>query len=150
MSATKHKIFKVKIYDSEKFKLDTAAQTAINKFLAESNNVYVNHSTSILTEDIEEYDSVKTLNRFLVISLVYKDLEGTPMSLTKVSKRTKAVIEKEIEAGEKITEPSLKTEFEKTIHKKTKSIKDKVEITEEIKLNLEEIKSALKQQSNKK
>ena len=138
MSVTKHKTFKIKISDDGKLTLDRAAQNTINNFLAESNNVYVNHSTSILTEDIEEYGSIITLNRFLVISLVYKDLEGTPMSLTKVSKKTKAVIQKEIETGKKITEPALTTEFEKKIHQipKAKSNSVKTEVSKEVKSNL--------------
>lgn len=122
MSVTKHKTFKVKISDDGKLTLDRATQNTINKFLEESNNVYVNHSTSILTEDIDEYGSTKTLNKFLVISLVYKDLAGTPMSLTKVSKKTKAVVRKEIETGNKTTEPALTTEFEKKIRQLTKAI----------------------------
>jgi hypothetical protein len=115
MSLTKHKIFKIKISSDGNFNLDETTQNAINVFLSESNNVYVNHATCVLTEDVDKYGSMQTINKFLVVSLVYKDLEGTPMSLTKVSKKTKAVVQKEVESGTQIIEPLIMTNFEKEI-----------------------------------
>ena len=126
MSLTKHKIFKIKITNSENraLEIDRAALNEINRFLEQSNNVYVNHSITILSEDIEEYGREK---RFLLISLVYKDLDGTPLSLSKVSKETKEAVKKEIESGKKIEEPLSSTEFERRVQKiKTKIGYDEV------------------------
>ncbi len=115
MSVTKHKIFRVKISQDDKLSFDQTIQKEMNTFLSESDNIYVNHSTSILTEDIEEYGQNKTINKFLVISLIYKDLNDTAYSLKNTSKKLKNVVSKEIETGQILSEPSIETDFDKEI-----------------------------------
>lgn len=115
MSVTKHKIFRVKISQDNNLSFDQNIQKEINAFLSESDNIYVNHSTSILTEDIEEYGQNKTINKFLVISLIYKDLNDTTYSLKNTSKKVKKVISKEIESGQILSEPTIETDFDKEI-----------------------------------
>jgi hypothetical protein len=115
MSVTKHKIFRVKISQDSGQSFDETIQKEINSFLFESNNIYVNHSTSVLTEDIEEYGQNKTINKFLVISLIYKDLNDTEYNLNKTSKKLKTVVSREIETGRILTEPSVETDFDREI-----------------------------------
>lgn len=115
MSVTKHKIFRVKISQDDKLSFDQNIQKEINSFLFESDNIYVNHSTSILTEDIEEYGQNKTINKFLIISLIYKDLNDTTYSLKNTSNIVKKVVSKEIETGHILGEPSVETDFDKAV-----------------------------------
>lgn len=115
MSVTKHKIFRVKISKDDKLSFDQNIQKEINSFLFESDNIYVNHSTSILTEDIEEYGQNKTINKFFVISLIYKDLSDTAYSLKNTSSKVKKVVSKEIETGHILGEPNIETDFDKEV-----------------------------------
>ncbi|MDQ3130109.1 MAG: hypothetical protein M3Q99_05035 [Acidobacteriota bacterium] len=115
MSVTKHKIFRVKISQDDKLSFDQNIQKEINSFLFESDNIYVNHSTSILTEDIEEYGQNKTINKFLIISLIYKDLNDTTYSLKNTSNKVKKVVSKEIETGHILSEPNIETDFDKEV-----------------------------------
>ncbi|MCY7345556.1 MAG: hypothetical protein LH614_04980 [Pyrinomonadaceae bacterium] len=115
MSVTKHKIFRVKIFQDDKLSFDQNIQKEINSFLFESDNIYVNHSTSILTEDIEEYGQNKTINKFLIISLIYKDLNDTTYSLKNTSNKVKKVVSKEIETGHILSEPNIETDFDKEV-----------------------------------
>jgi hypothetical protein len=115
MSVTKHKIFRVKISQDDKLSFDQNIQKEINSFLFESDNIYVNHSTSILTEDVEEYGQNKTLNKFLIISLIYKDLNDTTYSLKNTSNKVKKVVSKEIETGLILSEPNIETDFDKEV-----------------------------------
>ena len=115
MSQTKLEIFKIKISDNSKFDFDKKALETINHFLSEENNVYVNHSTSILTEDVEEYGTNKTINRYLVISLIYKDLNASTYNLKNTTQKVKKIVTKEIEDGEIISEPKIETEIDKKI-----------------------------------
>ncbi len=115
MSVTKHKIFRVKISQDSKLSFDETIQKEINSFLSESNNIYVNHSTSVLTEDLEEYGQHKTINKFLVISLIYKDLNDSEYNLNKTSKKIKAVVSREVETGRTLKEPIVETEFDREI-----------------------------------
>ena len=124
MSVTKHKIFRVKISQDNKLSFDETIQKEINRFLSESDNIYVNHSTSILTEDIEEYGSTKTINKFLVISLIYKDLNDTALSLKNTSNKVKKVVSKEIESGQTIKEPNIETDFDKEIRALREKLKN--------------------------
>lgn len=115
MSVTKHKIFRVKISKDDKLSFDQNIQKEINSFLFESDNIYVNHSTSVLTEDVEEYGQNKTINKFLIISLIYKDLNDTTYSLKNTSSKVKKVVSKEIETGHILSEPNIETDFDKEV-----------------------------------
>jgi putative transposon-encoded protein len=115
MSVTKHKIFKVKISEDSNLSLSSDTRKTIDAFLANPNHIYVNHSTSILSEDIEVYGQNKTVNKFLVISLVYKDLNDTGFDVSKTSPKVRQVVSKEIEVGREIEKPNVETEFEKSI-----------------------------------
>lgn len=115
MPTTKHKIFKIKVSDDGKFTISKTVENTINTFLSEPNNVYVNHSVTTLTEDIEEYDNLKTICKYVLISIIYKDLNSTSMNLKGVSKKTKETVQKEIESGNAIEEPDILTELDKEI-----------------------------------
>ncbi|MEN8185490.1 MAG: hypothetical protein ABFR05_00015 [Bacteroidota bacterium] len=122
MSQTKLEIFKIKISENSKFDFDKKTQDRINDFLSEENNVYVNHSTSILTADIEEYGTNKTINKYLVVSLIYKDLNASEYNLKNTSKKVKEVVTKEIESGKNIKEPNIETDLDKEIRQLIKAI----------------------------
>lgn len=115
MPITKHKIFKIKVSDDGKFTISKTIEKTINEFLSEPNNVYVNHSVTTLTEDLEEYDNLKTLCKYVLISIVYKDLDNTSLNLKGISKRTKETVHKEIESGNPIEEPNIITDLDKEI-----------------------------------
>lgn len=115
MPTTKHKIFKLRISDDGKFTITKAVEKTINSFLLDPNNVYVNHSITTLTEDIEEYDSFKTNCKYVLISLIYKDLNSTPLDVKTASKSVKSIVHKQIESGEIIDEPLIETEIDKQI-----------------------------------
>jgi hypothetical protein len=115
MPTTRHKIFKIKVSDDGKFTISKTVENTINIFLSEPNNVYVNHSVTTLTEDIDEYDNLKTICKFVLISIIYKDLDSTPLSLKGVSKKTKKTVQIEIESGNIIEEPDILTDLDKEI-----------------------------------
>ncbi|MDG1315158.1 MAG: hypothetical protein P8P29_06520 [Flavobacteriaceae bacterium] len=115
MPTTKHKIFKIKVSDDGKFTISKAVENTINTFLSEANNVYVNHSVTTLTEDIEEYDNLKTVCKYVLISIIYKDLDSTTLNLKGTSKKIKQTVQKEIESGSPIDEPNILTDFDKEI-----------------------------------
>lgn len=123
MSITKHQIFRVKISEDKNLSLNETAQKEINGFLAESNNIYINHSTSILTEDVEQYGQNKTINKFLIISLIYKDLNETTYDLKKTSTKIKKIVSKEIEFGQVIREPNIETDFDREIKRINETFK---------------------------
>ncbi|GEM_PF-3485007 len=125
MSQTKLEIFKIKISEDSKFDFDKKAQDEINVFLSKENNIYINHSTSILTEDVEEYGANKTINRFLVVSLIYKDLNDSQLNLKNTTKKIKKVVTKEVEQGEKIPEPKIETDLDKEIYQLTNAMHNK-------------------------
>ena len=116
MSQTKHKIFKIKISDDGKFTISKTVEKTINDFLAEANIVYVNHSVTTLTEDIEEYDNLKTICKYVLISIVYKDLDSSQFNIKTSSKKIKSIVHKQIESGEKIEEPEILSEIDKEIN----------------------------------
>lgn len=122
MSKTKFEIFKIQISENSKFDFDKKAIERINDFLSDENNVYINHSISILTEDIEEYGTNKTVNKYLVVSLIFKDLSTSEFNLRNTSKKIKEVVKKEIEEGKNIPEPKIETDFDKEIRQLTKAI----------------------------
>lgn len=115
MSVTKHKIFKIKISEDGKFTIAKAIENTINKFLADPNTVYVNHSVTTLTEDIEEYDNLKTMCKYVLISIIYKDLNNSPFNVKTSSKRIKNIVHKQIESGKSIPEPDILTEIDKEV-----------------------------------
>jgi len=115
MPITKHKIFKIKVSDDGKFTISKAIERTINEFLSESNKVYVNHSVTTLTEDIQEYDDLKTICRYIILSIVYKDLDNTSLNLKGVSKKIRDTVHIEIESGDPIKEPEIITDFDKEI-----------------------------------
>lgn len=111
MSTTKHEIFKIPI--SEDFSFDEEIIRSINVFLEVENYVYINHSVTILTEAIRDYNSYKQINKFLVISLIFKDLTETSYNLKKVTKRTQEIVKKEVKEGESLPMPNYETHFGK-------------------------------------
>ncbi|MEY8848305.1 hypothetical protein AB9K26_05800 [Psychroserpens sp. XS_ASV72] len=115
MSTTKHKIFKIKVSDDGKFTVSKTVENTINTFLSEANNVYVNHSVTTLTEDIEEYGILKTICKYVLISIIYKDLNSTSLNLKGTSKKIKEVVQKEVESGNSIEEPNILTDLDKEI-----------------------------------
>lgn len=115
MPTTRHKIFKIKVSDDGKFTISKTVENTINTFLSEPNNIYVNHSVTTLTEDIDEYDNLKTICKYVLISIVYKDLNSTSMNLKGVSKKTKETVQREIESGNTIEEPDILTDLDKEI-----------------------------------
>ena len=121
MSTTKHKIFKIPLSEDGKYTLDENIQKSIDTFLVDPNNIYINHSISILSEVIVKYGDPKTINKFVLVSLIYKDLKGTSLDLTKASKKVKIVVSKEIEKGTMIEEPQISTSFEQEIAKLPKT-----------------------------
>ena len=123
MPATKHKIFKIKVSDDGKFTISKTVEKTINEFLSEPNNIYVNHSVTTLSEDIEEYDNIKTICKYVLISIIYKDLDSTSLNLKGASKKMKETVQREIESGDAIQEPDILTELDKEI----KEIESKIE-----------------------
>ena len=115
MPITKHKIFKMKVSDDGKFTISKTVEKTINTFLSEPNNVYVNHSVAALTEDIDEYDNIKTVCKYILISIIYKDLDSTFLNLKGTSKKIKETVQREIESGNPIDEPEIITELDKEI-----------------------------------
>lgn len=115
MPITKHKILKIKVSDDGKFTISKTVEKTINTFLSEPNNVYVNHSVTTLTEDIEEYDNIKTVCKYVLISIIFKDLDSTSLSLKGTSKKIKETVQREIESGNPIDEPKILTELDKEI-----------------------------------
>jgi hypothetical protein len=116
MPLNKHKIFKIAISDDGKFTFEQKVQNEINSFLAVANNIYINHSISIISEDSEEYGDSKTVNKFIVVSLVYKDLADSPVDLEKASPVVRKIVNTSYtEDGEIIAEPIIQSDFEKEI-----------------------------------
>ena len=117
MPITRHKIFKIKVSDDGKFTISKTVEKTIDTFLSVPNNVYVNHSVTTLTEDVEEYDNLKTICKYVLISIIYKDLDSTSMNLKGVSKKIKETVQRDIESGNAIQEPEILTELDKEIIK---------------------------------
>lgn len=115
MPITKHKIFKMQISDDGKFTISSVVEKVINDFLNDSNIVYVNHSVTTLNEDVEEYDNIKTLCKYVLISIVYKDLNSSHLDVKTTSKKIISVVNKQIESGEPLNEPDILTEIDKEV-----------------------------------
>lgn len=115
MPITKHKIFKIKVSDDGKFTISKTIEKTINEFLSEPNIVYVNHSVTTITEDVENYDNLKTICKYILISIVYKDLDSTSLNVKGISRKTKEIVHKEIESGNPIEKPEIMTDFDKEI-----------------------------------
>lgn len=119
MSITKHRIFKLKLSSDDKFTITKTVEKAINEFLLDSNIVYLNHSITTLTEDIEEYDNLKTICKYLLISIVYKDLNSSSLDVKSTSKKVKSVVHKQVVSGEEVSQPEIETEIDKEIKQLT-------------------------------
>ena len=117
MSVTKHQIFKIKITDNEKFSLDNSVEKTLNIFLSNPNHIYLNHSIAIATQDIEHYANLKTEANFLILSLVYKDINSTNLDVKTSSNKIKSIVHKQIETDSSTKEPVSSTEFDKELHK---------------------------------
>lgn len=117
MPQTKHKLFKIPISEDSKYTFDQSVQNEINNFLAKSNNIYVHHSISILSESSEKYDIPKSINKYIILSLVYKDLEASALNLEKASPKIKRIISNSIEEGTPIEAPNIQSDFDKYIKK---------------------------------
>lgn len=141
MSITKHRLFKLKISDDSQFSFDNLIEKKINEFLSESNNVYLNHSITVLTEDIEQYGTSKNINKYVLISIIYKDLNSTPFDLKNTSKKVQNNIIKEIENGVIIKEPEYKTKLDSKIEEIEEKLSN-VGIENMMKIKNELIKSS--------
>jgi hypothetical protein len=115
MSITKHQIFKVGFSQDESLELDKIASDKINDFLADPNNIYINHSICVLSESVERYGNIENANRFIVVSLIYKDLNETALDLSTASPAVKQVVRRGVKTDNKIPKPMLETEFDKVI-----------------------------------
>jgi hypothetical protein len=124
MPITKHKIFKLKIREDAKFSLDSSVEKEINDFLSTTNYVYINHSITTLSEDVETFGVSKTINRIVLISLIYKDLSETSFDLKNTSKKVQRVVKKEIEKDVEIEKPNIETDIDKQVQ----SFMDKIPI----------------------
>jgi hypothetical protein len=113
MSVTRHQIFKIAISRDSNLELDKIATDKIDNFLSEPNNIYVNHSVCILTESVERYGSMENVNRFILISLVYEDLNETALDLSDTSPVIKQVVRREIKTASKIPKPDIETAFDR-------------------------------------
>jgi hypothetical protein len=120
MSITKHKIFKIEIKNS--LSIEDAALNELDLFLQNSNHIYVNHTNSILTDDVPKYGQIITENRFLVISLIYKDLNNTPLNLKQTGEKLKKIVTKEVKSNENIKTPDVVTDFDKDFQKTLEKI----------------------------
>lgn len=119
MSITKHKIFKLPLSDDGEFSIPSKVESILNTFLSEPNIVYVNHSISTLTVDAEEYGNMKTKCKFILLSLIYKDLASSSLDVKYASKKAKSIVHKQVENGEEIKEPIIKTEIDEEIQQLT-------------------------------
>jgi hypothetical protein len=122
MQQTKMEIFKIDISNDSKLTLDKKGLTKINLFLSEDNYIYINHSTSIISSSYEEYGSIKSVDRFLIVSLIYKDLNESEYDIKNASTKVKAAVTKEIESGSSIKSPGIETSFDKEIQRLEKEL----------------------------
>jgi hypothetical protein len=111
MSITKHKLFQIPI--TSEIVLNDDGFNEMNSFLAEANYVYISHSISILTQSLKSTNTFRQVNKFLLISLVYKDLSETKMDIKRASKKAATVVKQSTEQNEKMPMPSYQTNFEK-------------------------------------
>lgn len=117
MSNIKHKLFKIKILNDDKKDFDEKTLKVVDDFLNESNNVYINHSVTTITENIEKYGQIMTSATYLIVSLIYKDLLQTEFNLSSTKNKTKTIVHKQIIENSDIAEPIIETDFDKEIKK---------------------------------
>ncbi|NDW08464.1 hypothetical protein [Dysgonomonas sp. 520] len=117
MPQTKFEIFRVAITDTTKLSFDSTARKKIDNFLKNPNYIYINHTASIATEDIEKYGVNKTTNKFLIVTLVYKDLTETEYNLSNTGRKTKKIVHQQIKNGDSIQAPVIETSFDTKIKK---------------------------------
>lgn len=58
---------------------------------------------------------MKTVCKYVLISIVYKDLNNSSLNLRETSKKIKETVHREIESGNPIDEPHILTELDKEI-----------------------------------
>jgi ABC-type uncharacterized transport system ATPase subunit len=131
MTKTKHKFFKIALLNQATFDLDKKVEQSVNDFLADPNFVYVNHSITVLSNTIDENDIPKLMNRFVLISLIYKDLKDTTYKLDKVSPKVQNIVKKSFEESGEVINSNIETEFDK----KMKSISEASKIQEPVPMN---------------
>jgi hypothetical protein len=117
MSLTKHQIFKIGFSQDKSLEIDKITSDRINDFLADPNNIYINHSICILSESVERYGNIENVNRFIIISLIYKDLNETAMDLSTASPVIKQVVRRGVKTDSTIPKPMTETEFDKIVSK---------------------------------
>ncbi len=115
MQITRHKLFKLKVSDDGKFTITKAVEKTLNNFLSDPNNVYVNHSITTLSEDVSDYGNIKTVCRYILISVVYKDLNSSSLDVKGTSNKMKKIVHKQLESGAPIEEPLILTDLDKEI-----------------------------------
>lgn len=133
MAQTKHKFFKLKLSEDGSLTFTKSIENTINDFLMDPNNVYVNHSITTLNEDIDEYGEIKTINKFVLISLVYKDLSESKLDLKMTSNKTKDMVHENVVESEHIPSPNYITQLDKDIEEIIVQVKEK-EVRKSIKI----------------
>ena len=121
MPVTKHKLFSIYVSDLSKIDFDNAIMKKIDTFLIESNVVYVNHSISVLSDPTFQYEKLKAYRHFVILSIIYKDLNETEFDVSKTTKKTKEVVKKSIEAGDTVPMPNIESSFDKKLKERKKS-----------------------------
>lgn len=119
-----HKIFSIPVSDSDKISMELTALNTINKFLCEPNIVYINHSISVLTNLVTEYQRVTNHKHYIIVSLIYKDLSATEFDLSKTSKKTNEIVKKSIAIGDTMPMPEFETAFDKKIKERKEDSKN--------------------------
>jgi hypothetical protein len=108
-------MFKIAILNQEDFDFDKKIESSINDFLAEPNNIYVSHSVTVLSNTEEKNDVPNLINRFILLSIVYKDLKDTNYKLDKVSPKIQRVVKKSFEDSNEVIQSSVETDFDRKI-----------------------------------
>lgn len=128
METVKHKLFLIPINDGT-IDLGNKVLEEINNFLADDNLIYLNHSITTIAKDeifslhegvnpndqnhknnnsYAPFFKLRTIQTQCVLSLIYKDLKDTKNDVSKLSKKSKAVVKKTVENGKKLPKPDLK------------------------------------------
>jgi hypothetical protein len=128
MSKIQHKLFRIKITNGTIYR-NLKVFDEINKFLENSNYVYVNHAITTIFENnlvntsenigyvpqnlqynqVHKYEIQAT---FIVISLVYKDLIDYGEDVNSLSEKTQSIIKSGVLDNKKIEKPNFKTEID--------------------------------------
>ena len=122
MSTTKHKIFRIEIENN--LNVEEISMKEFDSFLENPNHVYLNHTMSILTDSEDRFGKIFSINKGLVISLIYKDLNNTSLSIKEVGKKMKNLVSKEIKERTSLSMPNIKTAFDEELRNTTEKIND--------------------------